>query len=108
MGFRRHVAIVVTCFDFQRTETARDKARLLELRPTNVVVGAEGGYCSFLIPPNGGSEESEMQVLGDERRGEFKEWMLRSELGRGYLEWVEVSFGGDGGSAEVVACSDDC
>lgn len=112
MGFVKHHAIVVTCWDSAGAKVLRDKAVALGLNPTEITEPAVNGYISFLIPPDGNKEGWTTSDEFDEKRAEFRlfirdcESRMRSEPftmngPRLWCEWVEVSFGDDPESAEI-------
>ncbi len=91
MGWIRHHAIVVTCYNKTIGIELQALASLVfpwvsELCPPKI-----NGYVSFFIPPDGSKEGWDESDAGDEQRGRFI----------GYLEarhdadWVEVCFGDD-------------
>lgn len=99
MGYIRHHAIIVTCYDEAGAETARSKARELGMHPTNAVATVNA-YCTFLVPPDGSKEGWEASDNGDEARAAFKEW-LRNASGV-WPTWCEVQYGDEEGDNRMV------
>lgn len=107
MGFHLHHAIIVTDWDYKAIEKAH--ARAAEIFPPRMVSPVQswtsnaGG--SFAIFPDGSKEGWTASDKADAERAEFIKW-LRSEDG-GYVDWIEIAFGGDGHRATIEAHGDD-
>ena len=100
----RHNAIVVTSWKEETTKEAAamaEKIGLLVLRQSEEGVN---GYRSLLICPDGSKEGWDESDRGDKKREEFKKWLneQRYEDGSSLLEWVEIAYGSDDATAEIV------
>jgi hypothetical protein len=109
MGYMRHHAIIVTSWDVERLELARDRAADIGLKPTRITPEAVNGYQSFMVPPDGSKEGWEESDVGDDARAALVSYLRAQECedGSSYLSWVEVMFGDDDGGCEVVHHGDD-
>ena len=107
MGYIRHHAIVVTSFDEELLEKARNKAVRLFNRPIGAIVkGTTNGYATFVIPPDGSKEGWNTSELNNKKRERYIEW-LKYEVDDIGLDWVEVQYGDDGNETEIVNDSDE-
>ena len=93
MGYIRHDAIIVTCFNEKVARSCRRKAKLLKLEVTNIVISNINCYSSFLITPDGSKEGWGESDNGDSARDEWKFWVKKTH--GNYVDWIHVSFGGD-------------
>jgi hypothetical protein len=106
MGFIRHHTIVVTTFNEALLVQAHQQA--VAIFGEDCVSGITGeymnGYASFFVAPDGGNEWRDRSNRCDEERDDFIEWLdaQRYEDGSTDLDWIEVEFGGDGGSAQIT------
>ena len=100
MGYIKHHAIVVTCWNDKHIEQAHALAVENELRPTEITPSAVNGQRSFLIPPDGSKEGWEESDNGNDRRDA---WIKTMEhlADKNYCDWCEVRFGGDDYAATV-------
>lgn len=103
MGYMRHHAIIVTCWDRDRLEVAQDKGIAVFGRfgVSDIIESRVNGYCSFLVPPDGSKEGWEDSEHGDNKRAEFVQWLRTDPIGE-YFEWAEVMYGDDDGAAAIV------
>ena len=100
MGFIRHNAIVATADSESDAQHARKLAIDCGLDVTDVMSSKVNDYYTFLIPPDGSKEGWGDSDRGDARRAN---WIaLVREHVRG-LNFVEVSYGGDGEEAEIAS-----
>lgn len=97
MGTIIHHSIVVASWDLSALCAAHQIAHSLGLQPSALQTGALNGYCSFFVPPDGSKEGWPESDRGNERRAQFKRWLVafREADGSSALEWVEVAFGND-------------
>lgn len=115
MGYiRHHTIIVISGGDY--TGTALEKryphlqqahAKAVELmgsQVSNIIEPQVNGEASFFIGPDGSKEGWQSSEDGNQRRKEFLDWMKSSCMAV-HLDWIEVTFGGDGGPAKIT---DDC
>ena len=101
MGYMRHHAIVVTSFNAMEVKAAQNEAHRLGMSPSSIQASLVNSEKSFFVPPDGSKEGWADSDKGDERRATFTKWLQEHS----YCEWVEVSFGHEGGTAAVEACS---
>ena len=99
MGYIRHHAIVVTCWEGDQIERAHCKAIEIGLPVSNVVGPQVNGYSSFFIAPDGSKEGWEDSEDGNEKREAFKAWLPGD---CSYCEWVEVAYGHDDNEALIT------
>jgi hypothetical protein len=92
MGYIRHHAIVVTSWKKELLEEAHAKAVELGMSVSDVTAEVTNGYRSFFVAPDGSKEGWGTSDRGDENRTALIEWFKDKA---GYLDWVEVSYGGD-------------
>lgn len=110
MGYMCHHAIIVTSWEPERIERAREVA--LDTFPHSMVSSLSGKMMnyvhSFAIFPDGSKEGWEESNLGDSRRVTFIEWLdgQRHEDGSSKLDWVEVQFADDDGETKTTRDSD--
>lgn len=104
MGYTKHHAIVVSSWDADLLKSARVAAVALDLCVSNSVDGTANGYASFLVAPDGSKEGWASSDKGDDRRGEFIEFLKGKsfEDGSTALAWVELSFNDDYGPPQVL------
>lgn len=105
MGHIRHNAIVITSWDEKLITKAAEVAEGLGLQVLGPSDEVMNGYRSALICPDGSKEGWGESDRGDERRGEFREWLDKQRYadGSSALEWAEVAYGNDDGEVEVIA-----
>lgn len=105
MGYMRHNAIVVTSWKEEAIKNAAAMAEKIGLRVLSQSEEVMNGYRSLLVCPDGSKEGWEESDRGEEKRGEFKKWLneQRYEDGSSALEWVEIAYGSDDATAEIVA-----
>lgn len=103
MGYMRHHAIIVTCWDRDRLEIVADQAIEIFGRfgISDIVESRINGYCSFLVPPDGSKEGWEDSDRGNTLRAEFVQWLRTDPIGV-YCEWCEVMYGDEEGAAGIV------
>jgi len=117
MGYVKHNAIIVTgnsedilkahsravqIFDVEFSRGVLSQKGSILITP--VVGGYVNDEFSFLIAPDGLKEGWPSSDYGDNARASFLGW-LRSEEDL-YLDFVEVAFGGDFESADVITHKD--
>jgi hypothetical protein len=98
MGYIRHNAIVVTCWDKTRIAAAHGAAeRCLPGLVSSIVDSHINGYHSFLVAPDGSKEGWSDSDKGDAARAEFISWLesQRYEDNSTPFEWVEIAYGSD-------------
>lgn len=93
MGYIRHDAIVVTCWDEKRSNKAHEKAKEIGLIVSEIVETKLNGYYSFLIAPDGSKEGWDSSDEGEEMRRRWIEWAnSEPEL---WVDWAYVNYGGN-------------
>jgi len=110
MGYIRHNAIIVTSFDEDAIRKALKKACEIFDRPISSLIGGEkNSYRSFLIPPDGSKEGWDCSDRNDGQRREYLNWLSQQGFDDGstILDWVEVKYGDERGTAEIVAGSEE-
>ena len=103
MGYIRHNAIVVTGWQEKAVQKARRKAIKLGCQATEIMESPANVNYTFLIPPDGSKEGWPESNTGDSRRYRFRRWLNKAYQKDLFLDWVEVSYGTEGGKAQVVA-----
>lgn len=99
----RHHTIVVTSWKLELLQEAHAKAVELGARDPEVVGSrlwqvseltpeSTNGYQSFFVAPDGSKEGWDTSDRGDRSRAILTDWLDEQA---GYLDWVEVSYGGD-------------
>ncbi|MCP4903003.1 MAG: hypothetical protein GY906_39065 [bacterium] len=109
MGWIRHHAIIVTSWDTEAFERARDKAHeIFKGLAPEAMASESNGYRTFLIPPDGSREGWSESETGDSRRAHFIEWLdaQRHSDDSSPFDWVEVQYGDDQFETEIVNDSD--
>lgn len=96
MGYIRHNAIVATAWDESLAKTLFDFASRLGANPL-ISEKAVNGYVTVVIPPDGSKEGWASSDDGDLRREEIVKLLMSAGF-----EWLEVAYGWDDGSADVV------
>jgi hypothetical protein len=99
MGYIKHNAIVVTCWNSEKMVALGDHARELGMQVLGPSPALMNGYRSILICPDGSKEGWADSEQGDARRAALRTRLVAEES----LEWCEVSYGHDDGTAEIVA-----
>lgn len=102
MGYIRHHAIILTHYDRAEIDDARRFAELCNLNPTPVSESPYNGYLTFFIPPDGSKEGWSQSNDGNEERKRLKQFIRKRHQ---YMDWTEISYGGDDGHSLV---EDDC
>ena len=104
MGYIRHNAIVVTTWDEKRMGAAVDKAHEIGLSFIGPSADVVNGYRTMMVIPDGSKEGWDESEYGDTRRQAFRDWLDTYIHGDGSspFEWVEIAYGHDDHSAEVV------
>lgn len=95
MGECKHHTIVVTGNDCSEIYAEAQRIGMI-LSP--LVEGHSNGYVSFCVFPDGSNEKSRTSNIFDDKRAEFVQILKTYPV-----DWIEVSFGGDGGKAEIVS-----
>lgn len=103
MGYMRHHTIVVTGWDKKSVVAAyREAMRVFaDTRACVSRITPEGqnGQRSFFIAPDGSKEGWDDSADGDAARAAFTKWLHTFD---GYVDFVEVEFGGDGDEAVIT------
>lgn len=94
--------MVITSAFNEEIKEVRKFAELCNLNPTDIMDSPYNGYMTFFIPPDGSKEGWQPSNDGDEERNRFKRFIRKRHL---YLDWTEISYGGDDGYSKV---EDDC
>ena len=100
MGYMRHHAIVLTCFNKESADIVRAKAGEIGLDPSPLHHSVVNGYWSFWCPPDGSKEGWSESDAGDARHDDRV-----GGVGRGDEEIVEDFLegprrhAGDGGNS---------
>jgi len=106
MGYQRHDVIIVTGWNSGQVETAYNKAiKLCSPYVSPIQCEAINGYRSFAIFPDGSKKGWEESVVAKTGRDQFIIWLERvctHDDGSTKVDWVGVSFGGDGDGAEIT------
>jgi hypothetical protein len=105
MSNMRHLAIVVTGYqhDVGRSlQRARRRAINLHLPVSGIVSAPANGFGTFVIASCGSTAGSS---LSGEMHDAREQWKAGLGPADEQIDWVEVSFGGEGGLAQVVAGS---
>lgn len=115
MGNVKHNTIVVTGFQEEKVQEARNKAiEIFEQCFSNepiskpygsrlvseIVQGLKNGQCSFFIAPDGSKEGWSTSKNGDEARKQFCDW-LNGETDN-YCDYVEIRWDGDDDAETIV------
>ena len=115
MGHIKHHAIVVTSWQNEHLEEARQKAieifeKNFENEPyekpyakkliSEITEGLTNGINSFFIAPDGSKEGWETSNNGNNARKEFLDWLQNEE--DNYCDYVEISFGGDEHKTKII------
>jgi hypothetical protein len=104
MGYIKHNAIIVTG-DADSASQARNIADILGLYASPIMCSQNNGYYSFFIPPDGSKEGWPDSLEHDKLRQRFKE-VLKEKIDV-FVDWVEVSYGGDTDRPLIVNHSDE-
>jgi hypothetical protein len=102
----RHHAIVVTGFDPDRVDQARQEAINLHMTVSEVLRSPVNEYYSFFVAPDGSKEFWTESDDGDKAREALKRY-LRAKHPGGYLDWVEVQYGDDEKATLIMNHSDE-
>lgn len=103
MGYMKHNAIIVTSWNQDGIEAAAIKAREIGLTVIGPCEPLVNNYQTILVVPDGSKEGWQESDTGDEHRAAFRKWLGEQvyEDGSSWLEWAEVAFGSDDGTAVV-------
>lgn len=107
MGYMRHHAIILTCYEAAPLKRALEKARELEMSVTGITEEVVNGYRSaaamptFLVAPDGSKEGWGASERGNQQRDALIAY-LRSDPFVRALDWAEVQFGDEGGENLVT------
>ena len=109
MGYMKHHAIVVTSWDDELLQKAHAKALEIFDQVAPITPPVINGYVSFLIAPDGSKEGWGDSRVGDEKRGEFIEWVDSKRYDDGAaIDYVEIQFGDDfDRKTKIIRHSDD-
>lgn len=105
MGYIKHHAIVVTSWNDESINLARNKA--VEIfdpqMVSDIVEGVTNSQFSFFIGPDGSKEGWIDSNTGDIKRDSFIEWIhtIDYEDGSNSLAYAELFFGEDNGKAAI-------
>lgn len=117
MGYMRHNAMIVTCYDPELLRRAHDVAhrlfreedvlgdRVAEVTPITGV--SVNGYQSFMVAPDGSKEGWSKSDQGDQARAEFVAWLNAAVEEDWYFDWVEVQYGDDDLETKIIHDSDE-
>jgi hypothetical protein len=101
MGYIKHNAIVITAWfgveHRKAIRAVRETAVMLGEKCTEIVESECNGYMHFMVAPDGSKEGWPRSDLGDSNRRKLCE--LCDELN---LNYVEIRYGGDGASTEII------
>jgi hypothetical protein len=104
MGYIKHNAIIVTG-NADYIAQVKGIADILDLPTSPILCSQNNGYYSFFIPPDGSKEGWPDSIEYDKRRQRFKE-VLKEKIDI-FVDWVEVSYGGDTDKPLIVNHSDE-
>ena len=114
MGYMRHHAIIVTGWPEEKMIEANKRAKKIfeknfdgepfekgrsKRLVSDIIKGLSNDEYSFFIAPDGSKEGWQTSDLGDNARKQFLDWM---EAEDNYLDYVELSFGGDGDYEKIT------
>jgi len=105
LGYIRHHAIVVTCFQEEDVIQAHRKAvEIFGSSVSNIVEGKVNSYYSFFVGPDGSELGWPEDEEGDKRRDTYIEYLesLKYEDGSSAYDYAELFYGDDGGEAGIV------
>ena len=117
MGYIKHHSIIVSGWRTKELKEAHLKAiEIFEnefssepyLAPygssliSPIIHGLTGSQGSFFIAPDGSKEGWETSNNGDNARKLFLDWLQNSH--DNYCEYVEIIFGGDSDTNQIVRC----
>lgn len=104
MGVIGHHAIIVTGCEDEDCQKAHREAIRIGLRVSPHVYAEFGGYCTFVVSPDGAKEGGSWSAQGDVRRAEFLRQLkrLRDTDPDFACDWVEVQYGNDLGSPRIT------
>ena len=106
MGTIRHHAIVVTFGNYTDAAKAHKLAKDLFTSQVSGVIGpVTNGYFSFFIGPDGSKEGWRESNSLNARRAWFLNLLEDLRESGAHSEYVEVSYGADGGAAAVTSDS---
>lgn len=111
MGYIRHHAILITCFNKPSIEAAHEQALSIFKEEhwadmvSPIVEAPVNGYMSFAIFPDGSKEGWNDSDKGDSYRVAFIEW-LRQPQDRYFWDWALVQYGDDEEQTIIVDHSD--
>lgn len=104
MGYIKHHAIIVTGWREDKVEEAHRIACEIFSKidgdniVTNIVGSKSNGQTSFMVAPDGSKEGWETSEECDSAREQFISRVRNS----GYVDFVEVVFGGDSDYADIL------
>lgn len=113
MGYIKHNAIVVTHWQKEKMEEAREKAieifggtfkdewgvRDGKCLISELMEGVTNGQFTFFLAPDGSKEGWATSKNGDTARQAFLNWLRDAD---NYVDYIEVQFGGDDDSEYIV------
>ena len=124
MGYLKHHTIVVTGWQDDKVTEARAKAVEIfdeaftgypmgesvgEILVSPIINGMVNGQSSFFIAPDGSKEGWTPSNMGNNAREVLIKWLKESrESDDHYLDYVEISFGGDDNITKIENSSSDC
>lgn len=124
MGYLKHHTIVVTGWQEEKVLEAREKAVSIfneafagyhmprnvgDILVSPILSGMVNSQYSFFIAPDGSKEGWEASDMGDNARDNFIKWLKDGrENDEHYLDYFEVSFGGDDDDTIIENSSSDC
>lgn len=124
MGYLKHHTIVVTGWQEEKVLEAREKAvsifneafagylgcrNIGDILVSPILSGMVNSQYSFFIAPDGSKEGWEASDMGDNARDNFIKWLKDGrENDEHYLDYFEISFGGDDDDTIIENSSSDC
>lgn len=101
MDYMAHHAIILTSFSVGHINQAYAKAMAIfdSNMVSNIITGIINTQYTFMIGPDGSEEGWEESDSHDNKREEFKEWLLNQNL---FTQWAEVLIMDDDGYSEIV------
>ncbi len=109
MGYMRHHAIIVTCWESGKIEAAHKRASEIFRGVSPILDSQMNGHRSFFIPPDGSKEGWSESAAGDCLRDAMIEWLNEQayEDGSTCFDWVEVQYGDDERVTKIIRHSDE-
>ncbi len=95
MGVEQHNVIIVTSWNQEVIEEARDKAVEFRLLVTNIVTAKLNGYLTFVVTPCGSKAGWTEDIVDRGRKQNFLDWTetTKHEDGSGPLRVAYITYG---------------